>query len=131
MGDNPASAPEPPTSHLELDRPERGAKDGYLQTYFQQRLQMGDVIRLMQGDYDPRALYMTLELVAGITDDKLRMLAFEMVDKILTDAPIIHPDSVSKQHIYIMVECAKVRGHVNAFYDEFLAITHRLKAGTV
>lgn len=115
-----------------LEKPERGAKDGYLQRFYGSSAMMDSVIRDSNGIADHRLRLLTLKMIAGITDDTVRELAFKYfyaeIEKINKT-----PDISSEEKNQRIADfcCGRMQGHIVAFYDQFLGITHRLKLGTV
>lgn len=115
-----------------LEKPERGAKDGYLQRFYGSSATMDSVIRDSNGIADHRLRLLTLKMIAGITDDTVRELAFKYfyaeIEKINKT-----PDISSEEKNQRIADfcCGRMQGHIVAFYDQFLGITHRLKLGTV
>jgi hypothetical protein len=115
-----------------LEKPERGAKDGYLQSFFRARDQMGRLIAEGNGYTDPRIRLYMLNMISGITDDTIREQAFGLFDqeiKKITDRTDLSADE--KQQEIANFCCGKMQGHVISWYDQFMGITHRLRLGEV
>lgn len=114
----------------EINSPQRGSKDGYLQLFFISRQQLGRIIEQTQGVSDQRVLMYTKFMVSSITDDTLRKEAQDFLMKGLEE--IAEEDaSAEDKNKMIFNLCMDLQGHITAFYDQFLGITHRLKAGSV
>jgi hypothetical protein len=115
-----------------VDKPERGAKEGYLSKYYNESNALNGVIRESNGISDHRIRLMTLKMIAGITDDTIRAQAFgyfEMRINKINDTPGISADE--KNQLIANFCCGEMQGHIVSFYDQFLGITHRLKLGRV
>jgi hypothetical protein len=115
-----------------LEKPERGAKEGYLSKYYNESNALNGVIRESNGISDHRIRLMTLKMIAGITDDTIRAKAFdyfEMRINKINNTPDISADE--KNQLIANFCCGEMQGHIIAFYDQFLGITHRLKLGRV
>jgi hypothetical protein len=117
---------------ITLDKPQRGAKDGYLQLFFVSRQQMGRIISDAEGGVtDNRIVTYTKYLISSITDDTIRKTVMTVYKERL--------DAIKKQKDLgneakfeqIMDVSMEILGDVTAFYDEFLGITHRVRIGTV
>lgn len=120
-----------------LEKPERGAKDGYLSAFFNASQQMNRVIAESNGISDHRIRLLTLKMIAGITEDKIRKDAFDyfnqeidninhMKDK---DGKALSADE--KNQLIANFCCGDMQGFIISWYDEFMGITHRLKLGLV
>ena len=114
----------------EINSPQRGSKDGYLQLFFISRQQLGRIIEQTQGVSDPRVLMYTKFMISSITDDELRGKAWEFLNEGLEKIND-EPWSAEEKSKAIFNLCIELQGHISAFYDQFLGITHRLKAGSV
>lgn len=115
-----------------LEKPERGAKDGYLSAFFVSSQQMNRVIAESNGISDHRIRLLTLKMIAGITDDTIRQQAFEYFNKkieAINNTPGKSADDKNQEIANFC--CGEMQGHIVAFYDQFLGITHRLKLGNV
>ena len=66
------------------EKPERGAKEGYLVAFFNASQQMNRVIAESNGISDHRIRLLTLKMIAGITDDAKRKKAFAFFNQELT-----------------------------------------------
>jgi hypothetical protein len=116
---------------ITLDKPQRGAKDGYLQLFFVSRQQMGRIISDENaGVTDPRLVTYTKYLISSITDDKIRYNVMKKYKDLLEE---IKGEGIGNEEKFdkIVDVSMEVLGDVTAFYDEFLGITHRLKIGVV
>ena len=116
---------------ITLDKPQRGAKDGYLQLFFVSRQQMGRIISDEYGGAtDYRLVTYTKYMISSITDDTIR----ETVRKKYNDKlhEIKQTSSDNQDRFDKTVEASmEIMGDVTAFFDEFMGITHRLKVGVV
>jgi hypothetical protein len=114
---------------IEFDRPTRGSKDGYLQLYFISRQQLGRIISdPSQSSTDGRIVTYTKFLISSITDDEIRDTVRKKYLKTIEDINNENYDN-DIRHEKIIDACMEVLGDINAFYDEFLGISHRLKVG--
>jgi hypothetical protein len=114
-----------------LEKPERGAKDGYLGSFFVASQQMNRVIAESNGISDHRIRLLTLKMIAGITDDRIRQDAFEYFDAKITEINSTSKSADEKNQEIANFCCGEMQGHIVAFYDQFIGITHRLKLGTI
>jgi hypothetical protein len=114
---------------ITLDKPQRGAKDGYLQLFFVSRQQMGRIISDESGGAtDFRIVTYTKYLISSITDDTIRETVRKKYNDKLGEIKVKNLDN--QQRFDETVEASmEILGDVTAFYDEFLGITHRLKIG--
>lgn len=114
---------------IEFDRPTRGSKDGYLQLYFISRQQLGRIISDPdQSPTDRRIITFTKFLISSITDDTIRDNVRVKYRGLLQDIKQKDIDN-EQRHEEIVDASMEILGDVNAFYDEFLGISHRLKVG--
>lgn len=114
---------------ITLDKPQRGAKDGYLQLFFISRQQMGRIISDEYGGAtDYRIVTYTKYLISSITDDTIRA---NVMEKYKTTLDKIKNKNIDNQAKFdeIVDASMDVLGDVTAFYDEFLGVTHRLRVG--
>jgi hypothetical protein len=112
-----------------LEKPQRGSKEGYLQSYFNAQGQMNRIIAETNGV--DRIRLMTLKMISGMTDDTIREQAF-----VYFNAEIEKINSTSKSADEKNQEindfcCGRMQGHITSFYDQFLGISHRLKLGSL
>ena len=115
---------------IEIDKPQRGAKDGYLQAYFQASQQMNRVIAESNGISDHRIRLLTLKMIAGITEDGIRKQVLEFFDTEI--AKIENTSGLSADEKNQQIAnfcCGEMQGHIVAWYDQFMGITHRLRLG--
>ena len=122
---------------ITVDKPERGSKDGYLQTYFNTSLQMNRLIAEGNGISDPRIRLLTLKMISGIADDGIRKKTLDYFFQKITDI-MQEKDSAGK--LLSMEErnqkiadfcCGEAQGMILAWYDEYMGITHKLRLGKV
>jgi hypothetical protein len=111
------------------EKPQRGAKEGYLASYFNERGQMSRIIAETNGV--DRIRLMTLKMIAGITDDKIRADTFEYFNKTIEAINATNDSANEKNQKINDFCCGEMQGHINAFYDQFIGVTHRLKLGTL
>jgi hypothetical protein len=123
---------------IQIDKPERGSKDGYLQTFFNTSLQMNRLIAEGNGISDPRIRLFTLKMISSITDDVIRKTAFDyffqQIDTIMVMKDPISGKLLSMDERNQKIAdfcCGEMQGHITAWYDEYMGITHRLKLGRV
>jgi len=120
-----------------IDKPERGAKEGYLVSFFNSSQQMNRVIAESNGISDHRIRLLTLKMIASITDDDKREKTFqyfaqelkkieEMKDK---DNNRLSADEKNQKIADFC--CGEMQGHITSWYDEFLGITHKLRLGDI
>ena len=114
---------------IEFDRPTRGSKDGYLQLYFISRQQLGRIISDPdQSSTDRRIVTYTKFLISSITDDDIRDAVKQKYLGLIAEAKAKDTDN-EQRHEELIDACMEILGDINAFYDEFLGISHRLKVG--
>ena len=114
-----------------IDKPERGAKEGYLQLYYNTSAHLNRVIAESNGISDHRFRLMTLKMIAQITDDTIRQRAFVYFEDRIRDINSTDEPVVEKNQKIADFCCGEMQGHIMSFYDQFLGITHRLKLGGV
>ena len=114
-----------------LEKPERGAKDGYLSMFYNSSQQMNRVIAESNGISDHRIRLLTLKMIAGITDDTIREDAFEYFNMRIDEINKTGKSADEKNQEIANFCCGEMQGHIVSFYDQFLGITHRLKLGSV
>lgn len=117
---------------ITLEKPQRGSKDGYLQAFFNASQQMNRIIAESNGIADFRFRLYTLKMIAGITDDKIRKEMLEYFDQRISDINSL-TDLTSDERNQKIADfcCGEMQGHIVAWYDQFMGITHRLKLGEV
>ena len=122
---------------ITLEKPQRGSKDGYLQAFFNASQQMNRIIAESNGIADFRFRLYTLKMIAGITDDKIRKEMFDFFEQELNNILNMKDDegrplSTDERNQKIAdFCCGEMQGHIVAWYDQFMGITHRLSLGTV
>lgn len=115
-----------------LEKPERGAKDGYLSKFYNESSSLNGVIRESNGISDHRIRLMTLKMIGGITDDTIRAKTFEYFDQRIAKinaTPGLSAEEKNEQIANFC--CGEMQGLITSFYDQFLGITHRLKLGGI
>ncbi|RPJ53952.1 MAG: hypothetical protein EHJ95_01195 [Methanobacteriota archaeon] len=122
MGDVPA------VEEFDLGVPQKGAKEGYLQTFFNNRMQIAHTIMQMQGVTDFRIEVMTMFIISGITDEAKRNEIVAELEKDL-DAIKNGPGDMDEKGRRILMRCMKAMGDVSSWFDAFMGITHRLSVG--
>ena len=117
---------------ITLEKPQRGSKDGYLQAFFNASQQMTRIIAESNGIADFRFRLYTLKMIAGITDVKIRKTMLEYFDQRISDINNL-TDLTSDERNQKIADfcCGEMQGHIVAWYDQFMGITHRLKLGEV
>lgn len=117
---------------ITLEKPQRGSKDGYLQAFFNASQQMNRIIAESNGIADFRFRLYTLKMIAGITDDKIRKTMLEYFDQRISDiSNLTELTSDERNQKIADFCCGEMQGHIVAWYDQFMGITHRLKLGEV
>ena len=117
---------------ITLEKPQRGSKDGYLQAFFNASQQMNRIIAESNGIADFRFRLYTLKMIAGITDDKIRKTMLEYFDQRISDINNLTELTSDERNQKIAdFCCGEMQGHIVAWYDQFMGITHRLKLGEV
>lgn len=113
---------------FDLGVPQKGAKEGYLQTFFNNRMQIAHTIMQMQGVTDFRIEVMTMFVISGITDAKKRKA---ITDELENDLEAIKSGGgdMDERGRRILMRCMKAMGDVSSWFDEFMGITHRLSVG--
>ena len=120
-----------------VDKPQRGAKEGYLTSYFNSSQQMNRVIAESNGISDHRIRLLTLKMIAGITDDDIREKTFMFFSQELAkiegltnkDGERLSADEKNQKIADFC--CGEMQGLIVAWYDQFMGITHRLRLGGV
>ena len=114
----------------EMNSPQRGSKEGYLQLFFISRQQLGRIIENMQSITDPRVVTYTRFMISSIPDDELRIKAEDEFEAAMSE---INKKSISNEAKAEekLIFCMQIQGDIVAFYDQFLGITHRLRIGMV
>lgn len=116
---------------LTVDKPERGAKEGYLSKFYNESAAMNRVIAESNGISDHRIRLLTLKMIGGITDDKIRYEAFKMFESRIAAINSTEKSTDEKNQEIANFCCGEMQGHITSFYDQFLGITHRLKLGGI
>ena len=120
-----------------LEKPERGAKDGYLTTWYNERRGLDSVIVQSNGISDHRIRLYVRAMISGIVDDDIRKQALKYFDNTIKEIKNTKGDdgrllSVDEQNQMIAdFCCGEMAGHVSSFYDQFVGVSHRLKLGKV
>jgi len=117
---------------FEINRPQRGSRDGYFYLWLELNKQYGEITNSMQGGrYDPRIYRKVRHMIATITDDSLRLYAWNLLDGTLNQIKKdTHLMTVEQKNDAIMDLCDVILGEVWSFYDQFMGVTHRLRVGT-
>jgi hypothetical protein len=116
---------------FEVNRPMRGAKEGYTWRWFDLDREYSKIISNM-GDkrFDQRIPRLTRHMISTITDDNIKLYLFNLYDKAMDD---IRKDKTLKTEQeradLIMDICDVFVGEVWSFYDQFAGVTHRLRVG--
>jgi len=114
----------------EMNTPQRGSKEGYLQLFFISRQQFGRIIENSTSFTDERVIMYTRFMISSITDDDLRAEAEDNLDKDLEEIDKMEGSNEAKSKLRFKV-CMYMLGDITAFYDQFLGVTHRLRIGNV
>jgi len=120
-----------------LEKPERGAKDGYLNTWYNERRGLDSVILQSSGISDPRIQLYVRAMISGIVDDDIREKALTYFDDKIKEIRKTMGDdkrllSLDEQNQLICnFCCGEMAGHVSSFYDQFVGVSHRLRLGKV
>jgi hypothetical protein len=112
-----------------LEKPERGAKDGYLVTFFNSKTQLNRIIAETNGV--DRVRLMTLSMIASMTDDTIRQKTFDYFDMKINEINASDKSADEKNQAINDFCCGPMQGHITSYYDQFLGISHRLKLGTI
>ena len=116
---------------FDVNRPQRGARDGYYQLWLEMNKEYMKIIANM-GDkrYDARIPRMVRHMIASITDDSIRLYAWNLFDSTMYNIRKKTPElSVEERSELIMDMCDVILGEIGAFYDQFAGVTHRLRMG--
>jgi hypothetical protein len=120
-----------------LEKPERGAKDGYLNLWYNERRGLDSVIIQSNGISDHRIRLYVRAMISGIVDDDIRKESLDYFDDKIKAIKTIKDESgrllsVDEQNQMIAdFCCGEMAGHVSSFYDQFVGVSHRLKLGKV
>lgn len=129
------SKPQPSAGALpqdfDVNRPQRGARDGYFYLWIELNKQYGDICNSMDGGrYDPRLYRKIRHMIGTITDDSIRLYAWNLLDGAINN---IKNDTTlqtdSQKHEALMDICDVMLGEIWSFYDQFMGVTHRLRMG--
>lgn len=115
---------------ITLDKPQRGAKDGYLQLFFINRKQFLEFLINENGDDGERVITLTRYMISAVTDDQIRDNLKQKLDKEIAEIQKRSMDNAAKHRELIKV-AMDIQGDITAFFDEFLGVTHRLRVGMV
>jgi hypothetical protein len=116
---------------FDVNRPMRGSKDGYFFLWLDLNKQYGEIANSMDKEnYDPRLYRKIRHMIATITDDSIRLYAWNLLDgtihQIEKDTKL---DTPQKKNKAIMDTCDIILGEIWSFYDQFVGVTHRLRLG--
>ena len=85
---------------------------------------------MQPGKYDPRIYRKIRHMIATITDDGIRLYAWNLLDgtlnQIKKDKLLITSD---QKNDAIMDTCDIILGEIWAFYDQYMGVSHRLRMG--
>lgn len=123
-------SPELP-SDFDINRPQRGARDGYFYLWIELNKQYGEIINTMpSGRYDPRLKRKVRQMIATVVDDNVQLKCWNMFEGAIHN---INNDTTLKttdeRNEVIMDICDIVVGQIWSFYDQFMGVSHRLLAG--
>jgi hypothetical protein len=122
---------------ITIDKPERGAKEGYLTTWYNQRRGLDMVIVNSNGISDHRIRLYVRAMISGIVDDTIRAQALAYFDNEIKKISEMKDENDRKISIEEQNQriadfcCGEMAGHVSSFYDQFVGVTHRLKLGRI
>lgn len=129
---------------FDINRPQRGARDGYFYLWIELNKQYGEIINTMQtGRYDPRIKRKVRQMIATVVDDNTQLWLWNVFEGALhniTTKPGMRFDEKEKEWVevkltaeekneLIMDLCDLIVGQIWAFYDQFMGVSHRLKMG--
>jgi hypothetical protein len=117
--------------NFDVNRPMRGAKDGYMWRWFDLDRDYSRIISNMADKrYDQRIPRLTRHMISTVVDDNIRLYLFNLYDKTMNN---IQNDpelgTEQKKADAIMDACDWFIGEIWAFYDQFTGVTHRLRVG--
>ena len=118
-------------SGIVIDKPERGAKEGYFTMFINSNQQMNRVIAESNGISDHRIRLLTLKMIGGITDDTIRFQMFKYFNDKISEIKATNRSIEEQNQEIADFCCGEMQGHIMAFYDQFIGVTHRLKLGRV
>lgn len=109
----------------------RGSRDGYFFLWLDLNKKYAEIVVSMENKrYDPRLPRIIRQMIATITDDSIRLFAWNMFDKTINQ--IRNDKSLKTEESktdLIMDMCDILLGELWAYYDQFMGVTHRLRAG--
>ena len=116
---------------FEVNRPQRGSRDGYFYLWLELNKQYGEITNSMVGGrYDTRIYRKIRHMISTITDDSIRLYAWNLLDgtihQIKNDKSLT---TAEQKNDAIMDTCDIILGEVWSFYDQFMGVTHRLRMG--
>jgi hypothetical protein len=123
--------------NIVLEKPERGARDGYLTTWYNERRGLDSVIVQSNGISDHRIRLYVRAMISGIVDDDIREKALQYFDDKINaikaekdeNGRLLSTDEQNQKIADFC--CGEMAGHVSSFYDQFVGVSHRLKLGKV
>ena len=119
------------TEPIQLEKPQRGAKDMYLARYSSSCQMFDRIVVESNGIRDHRFRLMVLRQIAMITDDDKRKELMEYFDQKINEIQGKGKDVDTTNQLIADFCCGEMSGHITAWFDEFMGITHRLTIGKV
>jgi hypothetical protein len=130
MAGTPPSQSRQLPNDFDVNRPMRGSKDGYFYLWLDLNKQYGEIANSMTGKYDPRIYRKIRHMIATITDDSIRLYAWNLFDSTMNNIqndPKLSTESMKNDAIMDM--CDILLGEIWSFYDQFVGVSHRLLVG--
>jgi len=115
---------------FDVNRPMRGSKDGYFYLWLDLNKQYGEIANSMTSKYDPRIYRKIRHMIATITDDSIRLYAWNLLDSTMNQIendPKLKSESAKNDAVMDM--CDILLGEIWSFYDQFVGVSHRLLVG--
>ncbi len=115
---------------FDVNRPMRGSKDGYFYLWLDLNKQYGEIANSMTSKYDPRIYRKIRHMIATITDDSIRLYAWNLLDGTMNQIendPKLKSESAKNDAVMDM--CDVILGEIWSFYDQFVGVSHRLLVG--
>ncbi len=129
MANSPSQSRQLPQD-FDVNRPMRGSKDGYFYLWLDLNKQYGEIANSMTSKYDPRIYRKIRHMIATITDDSIRLYAWNLLDSTMhqiENDPKLKSESAKNDAVMDM--CDVLLGEIWSFYDQFVGVSHRLLVG--
>jgi len=114
---------------FDVKRPQRGARDGYYYEFIELNKAYSRIIESMQGTYDPRLRRIVRQMIGTVVDDNLQIFLWNLIDGIehnIDKDTSLKPEARNNAKMDL---CDLILGQISSYYDQFVGVTHRLKAG--